>query len=289
MPRIIEAFAQFFDANGAPLSRGQLRFYEAGTTNDKDTFQDNGETVLNTNPVILDGEGRAPDIFGTGRYAAVLFDADGVQIDEFDPIGQLTSTNVFDDWDTDITYDDSGDSIVTGSDGRYYRSLVDNNLGNDPVSSPEEWEQIRFLSVYNQFVSYGIGDVAQTTDGQLWRSRVDPNIGNDPLTDDGTNWVPTGRGDWYLINSAVTLIPGADFIVDATAATIDLSYPTIAAGDMFTVHVNANSTFQVRILTATGLTIRGAAESVTDPDNLIVEAGDTARTVAVSTTTLEVV
>ncbi|GAH01982.1 unnamed protein product, partial [marine sediment metagenome] len=41
MPRVIDAFAQFFDDNGDPLVNGFLAFKESGTNNtDKDTFAD---------------------------------------------------------------------------------------------------------------------------------------------------------------------------------------------------------------------------------------------------------
>ena len=50
---------QFFDANGAPLAVGTLRYYVAGTTTPQDTYSDSAGLAVNTNPVVLDGSGLA--------------------------------------------------------------------------------------------------------------------------------------------------------------------------------------------------------------------------------------
>lgn len=49
---------QFFDDNGDPLAGGKLYSYIAGTTTPLATYSDN-EVTPNTNPVILDADGRA--------------------------------------------------------------------------------------------------------------------------------------------------------------------------------------------------------------------------------------
>lgn len=67
---------QFLDANGAPLSGGSVYFYEPGTTTPKNTYQDSGLTVLNSNPVVLNAAGRAT-IWGNGSYRQVLYDQFG--------------------------------------------------------------------------------------------------------------------------------------------------------------------------------------------------------------------
>lgn len=70
---------QWIDANGAPIAGGSVAFYVPGTFTPKDTFQDSGATILNTNPVVLDASGRAI-IYGSGVYRAIVTDADGNQI-----------------------------------------------------------------------------------------------------------------------------------------------------------------------------------------------------------------
>lgn len=70
---------QWIDANGAPLANGTVAFYVPGTMTPKDTYQDSGETILNTNPVTLDAAGRAI-IYGSGVYRAIVKDAGGNEI-----------------------------------------------------------------------------------------------------------------------------------------------------------------------------------------------------------------
>jgi microcystin-dependent protein len=66
----------FFDQNGKPLTSGTVDFYIPSTTTRKVTWQDAGETILNTNPVILDAAGRAL-ILGSGSYRQIVKDRQG--------------------------------------------------------------------------------------------------------------------------------------------------------------------------------------------------------------------
>ena len=67
---------QFFDNNGDPLAMGLVYMYVPTTTTFKNTWQDSGGTILNTNPIILDATGRAI-IYGSGIYRQVVMAADG--------------------------------------------------------------------------------------------------------------------------------------------------------------------------------------------------------------------
>ena len=62
---------QYFDNNGNPLSGGKVYNYIPGTTTFKQTWQDSGEIISNTNPVILDAAGRAL-IYGEGAYRQIV-------------------------------------------------------------------------------------------------------------------------------------------------------------------------------------------------------------------------
>lgn len=64
---------------GAPLAGGRVWHYTAGTSNLKDTYQDQAGIVLNTNPIVLDAYGQAI-IWGKGTYRQVLLDSTGNQI-----------------------------------------------------------------------------------------------------------------------------------------------------------------------------------------------------------------
>ena len=210
MARIIEAFSQFFDGEGNPLPGGQLEFFETGTTAKKDTFADFSETVANTNPVILDGEGRCPDVFGTGSFRIFLKDKNGVQIQEFDPVGGTDSLVPFTDWNSSINY--QTDAIVRGSDGEIYVSEVDNNLNNDPVSDAgNNWSQVRFLGVWKSGTTFDAGDVVQTSTGNLWKSLIAANLNNDPETDDGSRWLPAV--DETKVNTATNLLSGGGTLI----------------------------------------------------------------------------
>lgn len=67
---------QWIDSNGAPIAGGTVAFYVPGTLTPKATWQDAGQTTLNTNPVTLDAAGRAI-IYGAGSYRAIVKDASG--------------------------------------------------------------------------------------------------------------------------------------------------------------------------------------------------------------------
>lgn len=193
MPRVIEAFAQFFDWTGAPLVDGWLRFLVSGTNStDKNTYSDSAETVLNTNPVQLDAEGRCPSIFGSGSYRAISYtndigtDLPAAQIQQFDPVGGTTGTGQFADWNGESLYPVG--EIVTGDDGNYYRSLVANNQGADPsTDTAGNWEQFEFTHLYTRFRSYALGDHVRATDGGAYKSRVASNLSNTPQ-DSPTEW-----------------------------------------------------------------------------------------------------
>lgn len=66
---------QFLDNNAKPLTSGTVDFYtgNVSSTTRKTTWQNSGETVANTNPVVLDAGGRAI-IYGDGSYRMVVKD-----------------------------------------------------------------------------------------------------------------------------------------------------------------------------------------------------------------------
>ncbi len=66
----------FIDINGNPLVGGTVTFYEPGTLVLKDTWQDADQSILNTNPIILDSRGQAV-IYGYGIYRQRVKDSLG--------------------------------------------------------------------------------------------------------------------------------------------------------------------------------------------------------------------
>ena len=77
---------QFVDLNGRPLVAGFVYFYQVGTLIPKDTWQDSDQTLLNTNPVVLDSRGQAT-IYGSGTYRQVLQDSRGNTIWDGETVG----------------------------------------------------------------------------------------------------------------------------------------------------------------------------------------------------------
>ena len=73
---IPNAKQQYLDANGNPLAGGFVYYYIPGTTTFKNTYQDAGLTILNTNPIILDSAGECIT-YGDGSYRQIVTDVNG--------------------------------------------------------------------------------------------------------------------------------------------------------------------------------------------------------------------
>ena len=257
MPRVIDAFTQFFDDNGDPLVNGFLAFKESGTNNtDKDTFADINETIANANPVPLDGAGRCPNVFGTGTYNAISYEEDvnnpgnpGQQIQQFDPVNIAETEGQFSDWSSATTY--SIGDLVIASDGNYYRSLINNNENQDPTVSAGQWEEIKFIGIWNINVTYDSGDSVYGSDGVLYLSLTAANIANNPTTD-SANWKS------YMDNNSPDVLDNVGFT--ATVATKALTF------DLKTRNlIDPTATDKVRVAFR--------SETLTTGDYDVVEAG----------------
>lgn len=66
--------------NGNPMIGAFMYYYEPDSMTLKSTYQDPNLTILNTNPVLTDGFGRFPSMFGTGSYKQILQDVNHTQI-----------------------------------------------------------------------------------------------------------------------------------------------------------------------------------------------------------------
>lgn len=177
---------QYFDDAGAPVVEGKLWFFQPGTDTLKDTFADVNLTVNNENPVELSAAGRQPNIFFTGSARVILTHRSG-QIEVRDPVGGDTADGSFIPWNADQIF--NVPDIVVGSDNNFYISITDNNEGNDPVSSPTDWTQVRFIRVWNVNETYTLHQIVEGSDGLLYTSQSATNTGNDPVTD-LINWNP---------------------------------------------------------------------------------------------------
>lgn len=79
-------FQQFFSNNGDVLAGGKIYTYEAGTTTLKDTYTDADGLAANTNPIILDANGRANIWLGDGAYKFIIKTSADVTIQTVDDI-----------------------------------------------------------------------------------------------------------------------------------------------------------------------------------------------------------
>ena len=192
MPRFNDPFTQYQDNEGNLLSGGKLIFYVAGTVNEYlQTYRDNEEQVSHPlDGVPLDANGRVPPIFYKGSADVELRDASGQLVDSKDSVG---GENVFGDFTAFslvIVYDKN--DKVLANNGKFYLSLQNENVGNDPTLNPgnnEFWTEIRFIEIFNLKNTYQLGEIVQTTNGELWRSSGADNTGNEPV-DGSTHWEP---------------------------------------------------------------------------------------------------
>lgn len=192
----------FTGPNGAPLSGGSVYFYIPNTTTPKNTWQDSAQTILNTNPVVLDANGQAI-IWGSGTYRQVVYDVNNNLI-----------------WDQ-ITEDLSGGLIGNFTDA-IYNAGVDFTPGTTttltlpvgPGSATNTW--VFFDAAYQTDSTYAINGTTLTF----------------------TSAIPVGVSVVTVkIGTTVSIgIPGAGTVTDATVASgaaIDsakLSYLASGAG-----------------------------------------------------------
>ena len=177
MARFGEINAQYFDDAGDPLGGGKIYFYESGTTTPKTTYADINFTIPNTHPVVLTAAGRQPNIFFDGNAKAILTDRNDVQIVSRDPVGE-TASNFGDPWVATRIY--STNSVVIGSDGVYYRSLVPANQNNNPTSTSGFWALLYSVQ-WSSGITYQEGSVV-TYNGEQYQSIINGNLNQNPTT-----------------------------------------------------------------------------------------------------------
>ena len=170
-------FDQYLDNAGDPLAEGKLYFYESGTTTPKTTYADINNSIPNTNPVLLSAAGRQPNIFFDGVAKVILTDNDDVQIAVRDPAGE-TGTDFGDEWVATKIY--NAVDVVLGSDGIYYRSLINGNQNNNPVTTTGSWTLLYSVE-WNQGITYSVGDVV-TYGSQQYQSLQNSNLNQNPST-----------------------------------------------------------------------------------------------------------
>lgn len=185
MARFGSLGTQYFDGAGDPLVDGKIYFFASGSNTPKTTFADVNETIANTNPVILTADGRQPNVFFSGSARAILTKSDDTQVEVRDPVGGAITADAFGDWNALLIYDFN--DIVQGPDGKFYISIINNNVGNDPENTNGFWMEVNFIATYDAGYPYAKDNVCIATDQQLYLSLIENNLGNEPSVS-ATEW-----------------------------------------------------------------------------------------------------
>lgn len=152
----------FFDLLGvSPLRQGNLFFYDIGTTTPKNTWSDDGLTVLNPNPIELDGGGRASvNIFLDGDYTVRCEDRLGSLIWTRDVISGSTAGQTIPALEVDEFLTNDGANLLW----RAIRQLPDatGSTGSIPVtngSGPDGYTLQTIASLFPSVISFPTGGV----------------------------------------------------------------------------------------------------------------------------------
>lgn len=144
---VISPYQKFYGLDGlTSLSLGTITFYFNETTDLATIYEDSDLTVVQDNPYTLDAGGMIQgDVHFEGSLSLLVKDSTGAEIRTIDNVTCFDPVAAFSAWNEFAIYGEGGPNIVTASDGNYYVSLVPDNEGNDPISSPSEWELISFF------------------------------------------------------------------------------------------------------------------------------------------------
>jgi DNA-binding beta-propeller fold protein YncE len=230
MARYGDLDTQYFDDAGDPLINGKIFFFETGTTTPKPTFADVNFTIPNAHPVILTAAGRQPNIFFQGVAKAVLATSAGVQILVRDPVGETAST-FGNPWIASKDY--NANDVVQGSDGDFYRSLVNGNVNNNPVTTSGSWTFLYSVE-WSAGTTYKTGSVV-TYETIVYQSLQNANLNQNPSTATSF-WVPI-QLVWkstsvYALNANVVGTDGILYtsLQAANTGNIPASSPTFWVG-----------------------------------------------------------
>lgn len=231
MSRYVDPVPQYMLDDGSLASSGKMKFFvNKDYSTLKATYSQSDNTIANTNPVTLDGSGRMPPCFGTGLYSVKFYAYDQSTIDGLgtlqwtrDDVTLSELTGQFSTWSSLLTYN-SGD-IAQGSDGNYYRSLINSNKANDPISSPTKWEQIVFFTIYNTSRTYNINDNVVNA-GLLYRCNTNGTLNIAPPATQWDNLTFNGVVSGNLtVSGSVT---AASYVGGNLSKTTDLGIVRVA-------------------------------------------------------------
>jgi hypothetical protein len=265
MSRFINPVPQFFLNDGSIASSGKLEFFENGDySTQKNTYNDSLMTIANTNPVSLDGQGRMPSCFGSGLYSVKFYSYDNTQPggkgalqwtrDDVDLSGG--GGGAFIDWSAVVPYPIG--SLVKDGDNYYILYGSTTSLGERPSTTPTEWEQVAFLTVFNDNKTYSEDEVI-IYNGFLYRSLEDDNEDTPPsakwanltfndsisgnLAVSGTITAGTYSGGGVLTQT----VPGGTLVAVRTTEKAIGSSTTLADDGVLQISLKANTFYQIKV------------------------------------------
>lgn len=172
----------FDDNNGRPLVGGRVYYYIPNTSTPKNTWQDEAQTILNTNPIILDGRGECT-AWGYGSYRQVVRDWLGNLIwdrlvTDFTEKIDTAIEAVFDDLEGDTGTEKIG-FLRNGNEGGSLMILRDFLSKQTPIYPAEkggvgdgiadDTEAIRQCILSGRPINTGL-------DGEVWRLGTTLNV-----------------------------------------------------------------------------------------------------------------
>jgi hypothetical protein len=266
MSRLIDSFEQILDGSGDPLALGLLDFFVSGSSSTrKKTYADAAETIENTNPVVVGGDGRCPNVFGTGTYNVILRTSAGVQLLARDPVGGSDSLTFGADWVASTSYS-ATDQVR--DDGNYWQSVTNLNQGNQPsLNDGSNWLKTDFLNITVNTLAIAALSTATTNSLALKYDKTGGALSGQATSTAGDFNIVTNTA---LSNAAATLtaaqLIGGEFTITPTVAriqTLDTAANIISAlagsvtGSNFTFTIVNLAAFDVTIATAAGVTLVG--------------------------------
>tara|TARA_R110000824_G_scaffold62042_1_gene164502 strand:+ start:3320 stop:4657 length:1338 start_codon:yes stop_codon:yes gene_type:complete len=262
MSRLIDSFEQILDGSGNPLEFGLLDFFVSGSSDvRKKTYADAAETIENTNPVVVGGDGRCPNVFGTGTYNVILRTSAGAQLLARDPVGGSDSLTFGADWVASTSYS-ATDQVR--DDGNYWQSVTNLNQGNQPsLNDGSNWLKTDFLNITVNTLAIAANSTAialkyDKTGGEL-TGQATSTAGDFNLV------VNTALSDAAATLTAAQLI-GGEFTITPSVAriqTLDTAANIISVlsgsvdGSNFTFTIVNLANFDVTIATAAGVSLVG--------------------------------
>ncbi len=190
-----KAKSQFTDNNGNPLSGGSVYFYIPSTSTFKNTYQDEAQTILNTNPVTLDARGECV-VWGTGDYRQVVYDRNNI-----------------------LVWDQVTSGPASGADLNNFINLIEGNTGFGVIGRCADVSALRLTNPTT--ADQIIETVEHTVGGKLGGNRFYYDITDNSTMDDDGSCIVTNSGKrWKLINKTQFVSP-FDFGAKGDGSTDD--------------------------------------------------------------------